>query len=515
MVRKLGWVFFLAGLALAQSFWAETTLGRAEGRVEGGAIAFYGLPYAEAGRFQAPRPLKAWPEGVGQEAVACPQVPGITERFGGPIPPQREDCLVLNVYLPAQVPPPEGFPVMVYLHGGGFTSGAGAEPIYRGHLLAAEGVIVVAPNYRLGPLGFLALPALTEEDPRAVGNYGLLDALEALRFVRDYIRYFGGDPKNVTLFGESAGGMLVCALLATPEARGLFQKAIVQSGGCGYVRALEEDYAQGEAWAKARGCDPKDLACLRALPLERLLPEEPTLEAMGRFLSNPSLFRTGPFKPHLSPFLLPQDPREALREGKAAGIPLIAGANAEEVAFPSLQALLGPGDWEEAERRLLESGLSREKAQALLAHYRKGVPDPKRAWGEVQTDLTLLCPSLKAARLQAPHAPTYAYLFTFRVPGFEDLGAFHGLELAPLFGNLQAMPFLPLFLSQEAKEEAEYLGKMMRRYWTSFAKEGEPKGWPRWPLYREGHLLRLDVPLGLLPDLYEERCGALEVLGLL
>lgn len=275
MVRKLGWVFFLAGLALAQSFWAETTLGRAEGRVEGGAIAFYGLPYAEAGRFQAPRPLKAWPEGVGQEAVACPQVPGITERFGGPIPPQREDCLVLNVYLPAQVPPPEGFPVMVYLHGGGFTSGAGAEPIYRGHRLSEEGVVVVAPNYRLGPLGFLALPALTEEDPRAVGNYGLLDALEALRFVRDYIRYFGGDPKNVTLFGESAGGMLVCALLATPEARGLFQKAIVQSGGCGYVRALEEDYAQGEAWAKARGCDPKDLACLRASPWRGSCPRSP------------------------------------------------------------------------------------------------------------------------------------------------------------------------------------------------------------------------------------------------
>ena len=265
------------------------------------------------------------------------------------------------------------------------------------------------------------------------------------------------------------------------------------------MRPLKEDLALGEAWAKARGCDPKDLACLRALPLERLLPEEPGLEAMGRFLSNPSLFRTGPFKPHLSPFLLPQDPREALREGKAAGIPLIAGANAEEVAFPSLQALLGPGDWEEAERRLLESGLSREKAQALLAHYRKGVPDPKRAWGEVQTDLTLLCPSLKAARLQAPHAPTYAYLFTFRAPGWTRL----------------ERPFLPLFLRQEAQEEAEYLGKKMRRYWTSFAKDGEPKGWPRWPLYREGHLLRLDVPLGLLPDLYEERCGALEVLGLL
>lgn len=239
---------------------------------------------------------------------------------------------------------------------------------------------MVAPNYRLGPLGFLALPALAEEDPKAVGNYGLLDVLEALRFVRDYIRYFGGDPKNVTLFGESAGGMLVCTLLATPEARGLFQKAIVQSGGCGYVRALEEDYAQGEAWAKARGCDPKDLACLRALPWRGSCPRSPP-SGHGPLPLKPLPLPDRPLQAPPLPLPPPPGPQGGPKGGKGGGHPLIAGANAEEVAFPSLQALLGPGDWEEAERRLLESGLSREKAQALLAHYRKGVPDPKRAWG--------------------------------------------------------------------------------------------------------------------------------------
>uniref|UniRef100_A0A7C2C121 Carboxylic ester hydrolase n=1 Tax=Thermus islandicus TaxID=540988 RepID=A0A7C2C121_9DEIN len=504
----------LGSLALAQGFLASTPLGRAEGVWEGGALAFYGLPYAEAGRFQAPRPLQAWPRGVGRERVACPQGPELTARLGSPIPPQREDCLVLNLYLPPEVPPPEGFPVMVYLHGGGFTSGAAAEPLYAGHRLAREGALVVAPNYRLGPLGFLALPALVKEDPKAAGNYGLLDLLEALRFVRRYIRYFGGNPENVTLFGQSAGGMLVCTLLATPEARGLFHKAILQSGGCGYARPLEADLAYGEAWAKAKGCAPEDLACLRALPLERLLPEAPTLEAAARFLARPAVFRVGPFKPHLSP-LLPQDPREALGEGRAAGLPLIAGANAEEVALPALNGLLAPGSFDEARRWLQESGLSPEAAADLLAPYRRRTLDPKAAWGEVQTDLTLLCPSLKAARLQAPHAPTYAYLFTFRVPGFEGLGAFHGLELAPLFGNLAAMPFLPLFLGAEARERAERLGRWMRRYWTGFAREGEPGGWPRWPLYREGFVLRLDDPLGLLPDPYEERCRPLERLGLL
>lgn len=126
--------------------------------------------------------------------------------------------------------------------------------------------------------------------------------------MRDYIRYFGGDPKNVTLFGESAGGMLVCTLLATPEARGLFQKAIVQSGGCGYVRALEEDYAQGEAWAKARGCDPKDLACLRALPLERLLPEEPTLGPRAASSQTPPSSGQAPSSPTSPPSSSPRTP---------------------------------------------------------------------------------------------------------------------------------------------------------------------------------------------------------------
>ncbi|WP_153186434.1 carboxylesterase family protein, partial [Thermus scotoductus] len=162
----------------------------------------------------------------------------------------------------------------------------------------------------------------------------------------------------------------------------------------------------------------------------------------------------------------------------------------------------------------LEAELPKEKAQALLQGYRARFSSPALAYGALETDRILLCPSLKAARLQAPHAPAYAYLFTYRVPGLGGLGAFHGLELAPLFGHLRVPPFLPLFLTQEAYEGARRLGERMRRYWTSFAKEGEPRGWPRWPLYREGYLLLLDEPPGLLPDPYEERCGVLEALVL-
>ncbi|WP_243029936.1 carboxylesterase/lipase family protein [Thermus altitudinis] len=501
------------GLALAQEVVVQTPLGPAQGQVEKGAIAFYGLPYAEASRFQAPRPVASWPKGVGREKVACPQTPGTTARLGGYIPPQREDCLVLNLFLPFGPPPPGGFPVMAYLHGGGFTSGSAAEPLYGGHLLAQEGVVVVSVNYRLGPLGFLALPALAQEDPKAVGNYGLLDAIEALRFVQRYIPYFGGDPQNVTLFGESAGAMLACALLATPEAQGLFHKAILQSGGCQEVRPLEGDLAFGQRWAKRLGCPPDDLVCLRSPPLTHLFPREAppgppdiTASALG--------FPLSPFKPHLGP-LLPESPAEALRKGRARGIPFLVGANGEELGFPGLARLLGPRSWEEFGQRLAAQGLSQKAQEALVAAYRKRFADPQRAWGEAQTDLLLLCPSLRAARLQLPFAPTYAYLFTFRVPGFEGLGAFHGLELASLFGNLEEMPFLPLFLSAEARDKAEVLGKRMRRYWASFAREGEPRGWPRWPQYGEGYLLRLDEPTGLLPDPYGERCGLLEALGLL
>lgn len=511
--RRAAALTLTLGLTLAQGITVRTPLGPALGQIEKGAIAFYGLPYAQANRFEAPRPVAAWPPGVGRERVACPQTLGTPARLGGYLPPQREDCLVANLFLPLELPPPEGFPVMVYLHGGGFTSGSAAEPIYEGHRLAQEGVVVVSVNYRLGPLGFLALPALAKEDPKAVGNYGLLDLVEALRFVQRYIRYFGGNPQNVTLFGESAGGMLVCSLLATPEAQGLFHRAILQSGGCHQVRPLEKDFPFGERWARNLGCSPEDLACLRHLPLSRLFPpEEPkappdiTAAVLG--------FPLSPFKPHLGA-LLPENPLEALGQGRARGIPLLVGANLEELAFPTLAWLLGPRTWEEFSGRLAAQGIPPKEREALTKAYQRRFPDSRKAWGEAQTDLQLLCPSLKAARLQAPFAPTYAYLFTFRVPGWEGLGAFHGLELAPLFGNFEEMPFLPLFLSAEARERAEALGKRMRRYWVSFAREGEPWGWPRWPTYEEGYLLRLDEPPGLLPDPYGERCGALEALGLL
>ena len=491
-------LLFLLSPALAAELFLFTPEGPLRGEARDGVGAVYGLAYGEAGRFTAPRPV----EGLRQGPVrACPQPPGLTARFGGYLPPQEEDCLQVQVYFPLRPPPPGGFPVMVFLHGGSFLSGSGAEPVYAPWRLAREGAVVFLPNYRLGALGFLALPALREEDPVAVGNYGLLDALLALRFAQRVAPYFGGSPEGLTLLGQSAGSMLTCTLLALPEARRLVKGAILQSGGCAEVRPLEKDLEVGERVAAKAGCDPKDLTCLRRAPVRDLVPKGGgSLEATS--------FLFSPFKPHLSPRLLPKSPLEALMDGEARGIPLLAGATAEEVPPGE-----GPRSWTGFAEAL--KGEKPGAQEALLAHYQSRFRDPRRAYAAYQTERTLLCPTLKAARVQRAFAPTHAYLFTFRVPGLEALGAFHGLDLAPLFGNLQEMPFLPLFLTQEARAKAEALGARMRRYWVAFAREGEPKGWPRWPLYREGFVLRLDDPLGLLPDPYEERCALLEKLGLL
>jgi para-nitrobenzyl esterase len=367
---------------------------------------------------------------------------------------------------------------MVFVHGGGFQSGSASEPMYGGARLAAQGVVVVAPNYRLGPLGFLPW--------EGGGNWGLQDLVEALRFVRRHAVHFGGDPNNVTLFGESAGAMLTCTLLAVPEARGLFHKAILQSGGCEEVRPLAADLPFGRRYAQALGC--QDLECLRRLPLSAFFRESAVLTQAA----STQPFSLSPFKPHVDGRLLPQTPLRALEVGEAAPVPLVVGSNQEE-----LMPFFGAGSWLEVER-LLRPVLG-EKTEAVLAFYRARYPKPQEGYWRLETDRLFHCPALAAARAQAPYAPTHLYRFAFRSPDLPFLGSFHGLELAPLFGNLDQMPFLPLFLSAQARERAEEMGRILRRYWVSFAYQDAPKGWPRWLEASEGEALLLDLPPRPLP----------------
>ncbi|RDI96125.1 carboxylesterase/lipase family protein [Meiothermus sp. QL-1] len=503
------WALFLLaalGLAWAHPVWVLTPQGRLQGGVnEKAQVAYFlGIPYARAGRWQAPEPVLALP-GVfraTEPGPACPQRGVFTTRLGGYLPPQSEDCLNLAVWAPLRPPPPEGYPVMVFIHGGSYTGGGWAEPLYDGTALAARGVVLVSLNYRLGPLGWLALPALQRESPRGTtGNYGLLDMLEALRWVQRNIRAFGGNPDNITLFGHSAGGMAVCTLLAVPEARGLFHKAILQSGGCGYVRTLAEGFAAGARWAAQMGCAADDLACLRGLPLERIFPPED--RSIGALLERLEAgeFALVPWKPHLDGVVLPRVPLEALREGAAADVPLIAGATTQEAWG---ERVLGPSSWAEFVRRV-EERLPGQGPRARQL-YQARASSPAEAWAYFQTDRILFCPSLAAAHAQAPHAPAYAYLVDWASPVLPILGSFHGIELPLLFGTERTWPALALFLTQEALEGSRSLAQALQEHWVNFAATGAPylRGWPE---VKSGYALALTFQPGLVPDPFPERCA--------
>ncbi len=503
------WMLALAvllGIAYGHSVLVITPQGRLQGSFnEKAQVAYFlGIPYAKAERWKAPQPVLRL-EGIfqaTQPGPACPQRGVFTTRLGGYIPPQSEDCLNLGVWMPLAAPPPEGYPVMVWIHGGSYTGGSWAEPLYDGTSLASQGVVVASFNYRLGSLGWLALPELQNESPaRSTGNYGLLDMLEALRWVQRNIAAFGGNPNNVTLFGQSAGGMAVCTLLATSSAKGLFHKAILQSGGCTYVHTLERGFQTGRQWAAGLGCKADDLACLRQIPLERLFPPED--RSIGALLQRVEAgeFSEGPWKPHLDGVLLSKVPLQALRDGDAGGIPFIVGATAQETWG---ERFAGPSNWAEFAKRVEEKlpGKGTEAAGLYQSRY----ASPGEAWAHFQTDRILLCPTLLAGVAQADHAPTYAYLVRWVSPVLEVLGSFHGIELPLLFGTERSWPSLALFLTAEAMERSRPVARQLQSQWLNFATSGEPfrRGWPE---MKSGYAMGFDTQSGLMPDPYRERCG--------
>ncbi len=505
-MRWMAVLGFLLGTVWGQSVFVLTPQGRLQGGVnEKAQVAYFlGIPYASAERWKAPQPIRRL-EGVykaTQPGPACPQRGVFTTRLGGYLPPQGEDCLNLAVWTPLAPPPSEGFPVMVWIHGGSFTGGGWAEPLYDGTALAAQGLVVVGFNYRLGPLGWLALPALQAEDPQGrAGNYGLLDMLEALRWVQRNIAAFGGNPNNVTLFGQSAGGMAVCTLLATPQARGLFHKAIIQSGGCTYARTLEQGFRAGRQWAAQQGCAADDLVCLRRIPVERLFPPED--RSIGALLQRVEAgeFSEVPWKPHLDGVLLSKVPLQALLEGDAGGIPLIVGATAQETWG---ERFAGPSGWAEFTRRVEEKLSGKGPEAAGL--YRVRYANPAEAWAYFQTDRILLCPTLAAGAAQAEHAPTYAYLVDWVSPVLEVLGSFHGIELPLVFGTETSWPALALFLTAGAMESSRPLAHQLQSQWRNFAATGEPfrLGWPE---MKSGYAMGFSAQPGLIRDPYAERCG--------
>lgn len=451
---------------------AQIESGRIEGVADSSVSAFLGIPYAAStagvGRWRAPQHPPWWTgtRPTDHYGADCIQSPPYVPPGGSPWTaefhasgPTSEDCLFLNVWTPATTVDAR-LPVMVWIHGGGFAGGSGAIPIYRGAALAARGVVVVTINYRLGVFGFLAHPSLTEEAGSS-GNYGLMDQVAALEWIRTNIAALGGDPARVTIAGQSAGAASVHALLAAPAARGLFIRAIAESdSGMGLpMPDRREAEALGERVAKAAGVSSAN--ALRALPTDKLVAAADGLRFLpireSRFLPSP--------------------------DAERLDIPVLTGLTADETST-------GGDDWNTSDAAGLKALLRArfgEQADRFARFYA----------GDSSTTIrdsarTLLRDRAVAAMMfwndARPEgaAPVFAYLFTHVEPGpnATRFGAFHSSEIPYVFDALDVggRPFTAL-----DHQLAEQLGG----YWSNFVKTGDPNGTalPRWPSFADGDVM--------------------------
>jgi para-nitrobenzyl esterase len=459
----------------------QTRAGKLEGEAQDGLCVFKGIPYAAppvgALRWRAPQPVEPW-SGIrpaGSYGFAAPQrsldVP-IFATFSVR-EPMSEDCLYLNVWTPAA----DGArrPVLVWIHGGGFVIGSGAQSIYDGAPLARRGdVVVVTLNYRLGALGFLRLDELTQGRIPATGNEGILDQVAALEWVRDNVEAFGGDPGNVTIFGESAGAMSVGTLLGMPAARGLFHKAIAQSGAAHSATSVDKAAHIAQRIAELAGVATGRADALLALEPERLLVAHATLQASAS--ADPSVPGM-PFQPVIDREILPRLPIESIARGSASGVPLLIGSTLEEW---NLFALMDPGLFSLTDPRLFELLSHRvgDAAQPLLEVYRKTRSErgqaitPRDLFIAFETDRCFRMPGVVLAETQAAHAPVYAYLFEWKSPLLNGmLGACHAVELGFVFGTL-AQPGVAGFAG--SGPTAEKLANQTMDSWLAFARSGDP-----------------------------------------
>jgi len=463
----------------------ETRSGVVEGRAESGLTVFRSVPYARAPigerRWRPPELASPWAgvRDAGRFGPIAPQRPGVMMRMlGMDGAASDEDCLALHLWTRD---PSAGRrrPVLVWLHGGGFTAGAGSLPVYDGQHLARRGdAVVVTVNYRLGALGFLAWP-----DPSIVPNVGLLDQIAGLSWVREHAERFGGDPDNVTVFGESAGAMSIGALLGAPAARGLFRRAILQSGAAHNVSTL----AAGRRVAADFGAAvqrPADAAALRALPVEALLEaQQRVVDESWRTVEGLS------FQPVVDGAAIPRDPLAAVGEGAARDVALLVGTNRDEWNLFALpDAKLADLDEAGLQRRLLRNpprALGDEepaaRARRAIEVYRERraargeAVRPRDLWLALQSDRVFRIPAIRLAERQQRHQPqTYAYLFAWPSPALGGaLGACHGLEVPFAFGTTRAATAR---LVGEGPE-IERLTSRMQDAWLAFARTGDP-GWP-------------------------------------
>ena len=458
---------------------AVTSTGRVQGKVAGATDEFLGIPYAAppvgALRWAPPQPAAHW-SGTRPATSFAPHCPQSASPFG--LASTSEDCLFLNVFRPANGP--GNRPVMMWLHGGALVTGEsdGYDPAN----LVRRGVVVVTINYRLGALGFLADRALAARPGGPAGNYGLMDQQAALRWVHRNIARFGGNPHNVTIFGESAGGLSVLSQVVSPGARGLFQRAIVESGAYALrEKPLAQAEQAGAAFAAKAGCakatDEKTAACLRGLPVATILADQ---NATG-------------YQPDVDGSVLTRPIGAALASGYFNRVPLINGTNHDEwrffVALDTLTRLPPVTAANYVTSISLELGVPPAVARRVAAKYPvSSFPGAPEAMGAVGTDAVFACPALLVDTLSAKFVPVHAYEFSdenaperFLPPLGFPYGAAHASELQYLFSIGAAIPG-----SLTAGQQK--LAATMRAYWTAMALTGTPDqpGAPSWPAFQAG-----------------------------
>lgn len=514
MLQKLVLATFSLAAAFAAVQEVKTDAGRVRGVESNGVVSFKGIPFAAPPvgdlRWRSPQPPKAW-TGVreaSQYGADCMQKP-----FPGDAAPlgvtPAEDCLYLNVWAPENFAGKK-LAVMVWIYGGGFVNGGSSPAVYDGSQFAKGGVVLVSFNYRLGRFGFFAHPALTKENGDGLlGNYGYMDQVAALQWVRRNIARFGGDPMNVTIFGESAGGGSVLTLMTSSMSKGLFQKAIIESGG-GRALLMGPRYLDrsipggsssaesvGVAFAKSVGIEGQDAAALAAL---RRLSADAVVAGLNMSTMNTPTY-AGPM---IDGKIVVESPAEAYAAGRGARIPTIVGATSADIGFPrgrTIDELFEP------------FGADSQRAKA--AYNRENSGDVRIVGFRIGGDQMMVEPARFLARtISATGQPAYEFRFSYVAESMRKQwpGAPHATEIPFVFDTVAAR------YGKDLTDADRAAGKATNAYWINFAKNGNPngKGMPEWPAYAREMDQLMDFSLsGPVPkkDPWKDRLDMIERLA--
>jgi para-nitrobenzyl esterase len=491
----------LAAASHADPLTAKTAQGKVHGKTinDGKVRAFLGLPYAAPPvgdlRWKAPQAAVKWKgdRDATQYGAHCAQgrvFEDMVFEDAGP----SEDCLFLNVYTPADATDKSKLPVMFWIHGGGYSGGGSSEPRHNGDFLPLKGVVLVTINYRLGAFGFLATSDLAKEADGATGNYGLMDMVAALQWVKGNIKQFGGDAGNVTIFGESAGSFAVSTLIASPMAKGLFQKGIGESGGAlggGQTlggQTLAERTKVDDEWVAKLGVT--SLKDLRAMPSDKILDAAKTKGMVG-------------FPPDVDGKFLTEPVVDTYAAGKQAHIPLLGGWNRDEGSFMATRGMKAE-QW-----KAMATAIYKDRADEFLKLY-PGDTDEKalRSAIDYGSDSFIALGTWKWLETHRKTGDSPVFRYHFELPATPSkfhpgTFAFHSDDIEYVFGTLDTRPGFTV------SAEDRKLSEQMMGYWTNFAKTGDPNGagLPEWPKYTMGgdSLIHLDSTITSGPDTLRPR----------